>query len=240
MKKLVPLTVIICLWQLLSFSKNISQIPSFIDIGDGTLQVLAEVETYIDFGETIIRTLVSFFASALLGIGIGVLISISKNWKPELLNVVHFFRSIPAPALLPFFMSIFGLYYGPKLAFAIFVCSLVNVIYVYYAIEGVKSLRLVHFYQILNVRKFTLYIRVILPASWSGILSGLKVSLSLSLVLTVLAEYVLLTGNGIGGSIRMNYEDQEYNQMYALIILLGLLGYILNRWLDNLDGSNRI
>jgi ABC-type nitrate/sulfonate/bicarbonate transport system permease component len=68
---------------------------------------------------------------------------------------------------------------------------------------------------------------VVLPAALPKIFAGLRVSLSLSLVLMVVSELVGST-NGIG--YRLMYDQRQFDlpDMWAGIVLLGVLGYVLN------------
>jgi ABC-type nitrate/sulfonate/bicarbonate transport system permease component len=67
----------------------------------------------------------------------------------------------------------------------------------------------------------------VLPAALPMILTGMRVSLGLSLVLAILAE-MLVSSNGIGFLILDMQRSFRVPEMYAWIVILGALGLLLN------------
>jgi ABC-type nitrate/sulfonate/bicarbonate transport system permease component len=69
--------------------------------------------------------------------------------------------------------------------------------------------------------------RLIVPATLPKFFAGLRISVSLSLVLMVIAE---LTGssNGIGYQMNSASSGFDLTGLWAGIVLLGILGYVLN------------
>jgi ABC-type nitrate/sulfonate/bicarbonate transport system permease component len=70
-------------------------------------------------------------------------------------------------------------------------------------------------------------LRVMLPAAAPQIFAGLRTSLSLSLILMVISEMVAST-NGIGYFVLQSQRTFAIPEMWAGIVLLGILGYVLN------------
>jgi ABC-type nitrate/sulfonate/bicarbonate transport system permease component len=70
-------------------------------------------------------------------------------------------------------------------------------------------------------------LRIMLPAAGPQIFAGLRTSLSLSLILMVISEMVAST-NGIGYFVLQSQRTFAIPEMWAGIVLLGILGYVLN------------
>ena len=70
-------------------------------------------------------------------------------------------------------------------------------------------------------------LRVTLPAAAPQIFAGMRTSLSLALILMVISEMVAST-NGIGFFVLQSQRSFAIPEMWAGILLLGLLGYALN------------
>ena len=66
-----------------------------------------------------------------------------------------------------------------------------------------------------------------LPAAGPQIFAGMRTSLSLALILMVISEMVAST-NGIGFFVLQSQRSFAIPEMWAGILLLGLLGYALN------------
>ena len=70
-------------------------------------------------------------------------------------------------------------------------------------------------------------VRVYLPAALPSIVAGLRVALSLGLVLVVISEFVGAE-DGLGRSIVLRQQEFDVPGLYGAILFLGLLGYLLN------------
>jgi ABC-type nitrate/sulfonate/bicarbonate transport system permease component len=71
-------------------------------------------------------------------------------------------------------------------------------------------------------------LRVVFPASLPYILAGMRISLALSVIVTVVAEMIAGSA-GIGYYIMTMQYALRAGDMYASIFLLAALGYVLNR-----------
>jgi len=78
---------------------------------------------------------------------------------------------------------------------------------------------------------------VVFPAALPKIFAGLRVSLSLALILMVISE-LRGTTDGIGYRMILAQGNFVLSEMWAGIVLLGILGYVLNALL--LAVQNRV
>ena len=147
--------------------------------------------------------------------------------------LTHFFRALPPPALIPIFIIVFKLTDVMRIAVIAF-----GVVWpvVLNTIEGARS---VDPLQLDTARVFRLsparrLWSVILPSAAPKIFAGLRISLSMALILMVVSETV--GGfDGIGYTLFHAEQAFEVTDMWAWIGLLGLLGYGLNAlllWLE--------
>jgi ABC-type nitrate/sulfonate/bicarbonate transport system permease component len=69
--------------------------------------------------------------------------------------------------------------------------------------------------------------QIVLPAASPYIVTGLRISLSIALILVTTAE--MIAGRGLGFFILDEERSLHSSNMYAGIILVAVLGYALNR-----------
>jgi ABC-type nitrate/sulfonate/bicarbonate transport system permease component len=69
--------------------------------------------------------------------------------------------------------------------------------------------------------------RLILPAALPQIVAGMRNSLALAVIMMVLSEYFAAT-NGVGYVLLISKNTFQLGPMWAAILLIGLLGYLLN------------
>lgn len=163
----------------------------------------------------------------------GVLLGLSPSVRAFLAPAVHFLRSLPPPALLPLFMALFGIGVEMKIwviAFTAIFPILLN------AMDGVYSseprwLDVCRSYRVSSWRRFWV---VILPGASPQIASGVRVSLQISLLLMVVSEMLASTG-GVGFLILQSQQQFRIPDMWAGIIMLGILGFLLNAAFDPIE-----
>jgi ABC-type nitrate/sulfonate/bicarbonate transport system permease component len=96
-------------------------------------------------------------------------------------------------------------------------------------IDGVRSVpaELLDVARILRMSKRTTLRKVILPSAVASIVVGLRLALSLSLVLAVVAE-MLGNPRGLGNALVRAQQALQPEQMFAYVVSIGVLGITLN------------
>ena len=75
------------------------------------------------------------------------------------------------------------------------------------------------------------FFQVVLPASLPRTLVGLRISLMVAFILMVATE-VIGHSDGLGSVVMLAYQDGDYGQMYAGILMIALAGYLSNLVLE--------
>ena len=173
------------------------------------------------------RAAAGYFLAAAVFIPLGIFMGLSQTVCRLFEVIVEMFRPVPPPAIIPVALLFFGLGDEMKVFVIFFSCAwpiLLN------TLDGVRNLDWV----LLNTaRTFGLPQRkiiwqVILPACSPQIMTGLRVSLPIMLILVVISEMVGST-DGIGYFVLDSQRRFRVAQMYAGMLALAFLGYTLNR-----------
>jgi ABC-type nitrate/sulfonate/bicarbonate transport system permease component len=77
--------------------------------------------------------------------------------------------------------------------------------------------------------KWQIFRWAVVPDALPHIAAGIRVCASLSLVLVIVTEMFLGASSGLGRVIYDAYLAYRIPEMYVVIILLGLLGFALNK-----------
>ncbi|TFY97442.1 ABC transporter permease [Ramlibacter rhizophilus] len=189
-------------------------------------QALAAGELPQVFGSSLWRMLAGYAAGAGLGVLVGVLMGRFRLVNAALDTLVELVRPIPIPAIVPPLILLLGIDATMKIfivAFASFFPVLVNTIAGVRSVDRV-SLDVARTFHVSPAR--TLW-RVVLPASMPFIMVGLRTSLALALIVTVIAE-MIAGSEGIGYYLMTMQYAMRSGEMYAAILLLALMGYLLN------------
>lgn len=179
------------------------------------------------------RLLAGWLLAAAAGIALGTLIGLSVRARQSLEPLMAFLRSIPPPALVPLFIVLLGIGDGMKvtlIGFGVVWPILLN------TADGVGSVDPLHratgrAYRIGRVDRLS---RIVLPSAAPKIFAGLRVSLSIAVILMVISEMVA-TVNGVGFELVQAQRSFRTLDVWAIILLLGILGYALNAGLGLIE-----
>jgi ABC-type nitrate/sulfonate/bicarbonate transport system permease component len=172
------------------------------------------------------RMLLAWGVSSVVGIMLGIALGRSPAALDYVGPLLAFLRAIPPPTLVPVFLVLLRL--GPPMQLATIVFGVIWPVLIN-TIEGARSVDQV---KTDTVRAFRLprrlwVLRVVLPAALPKIFAGLRISLSLSLILMVVSELVAST-NGLGYLLSAFQAKYDYAAAWAVVALIGLLGYAFN------------
>ena len=175
---------------------------------------------------SLVRMLSGWSIAVVVGVLLGVAIGRSRVLGDYVEPIVHFVRAIPPPALIPIFLILFGFGTGMRvslIAFAVMWPVLLN------TIDGVRSVETLHLDtgKVFELDRRKVFFGIVLPSAAPKIFAGMRVSLSVAIIIMVISEMVGLPG-GIGNIILGAQRTYRMVDMWAGILLLGILGYVLN------------
>lgn len=177
---------------------------------------------------------VSSLRNLLIGYVFGVLIGIiggSLLWRLLYLRIavnplIYFLYVLPAPALLPAMIAIFGI--GDLRQIALIALgsiwpTLLN------TLDGMRGIDTVKFdtAKALRLGGWRTFFSLVLPGAAPQIAAGLRASLTVGIILMVVAEMVAAR-SGIGYFILQSQAEFAIKKMWTGIIVLALIGTALN------------
>lgn len=181
-----------------------------------------------DIWSTLYKTIVGLIFSVILAVPVGVLLGVNKKLYAAVEFTVDFFRSLPAPALFPLFLLFFGIGDLAKIAVVAFVAFWVILVNTIYGVWNAPKLR-IQVAKVYGASRWQILKEVVLPDAIPQIFVGFRVALSLALVLVVITEMLIGTKFGLGQKIFDSYVTYHIPSLFSYILIIGLLGYILNK-----------
>jgi ABC-type nitrate/sulfonate/bicarbonate transport system permease component len=227
--------VLIALWQLGSNAGLIS--PVFFpgpDRAFGTLwDQLHEADFWLAFGETLRRMALGFVSAVIVGIVAGSAIGLSPRLRAYLEPTLEFIRPLPASAVIPLFVLLIGLnerMIVAVIAFASLWPVLLGTVHGFKTVEP----RLSEVARMLQLSPLAFVVKMALPNAMPDIFAGLRLALTVSLILAVVTE--MLSGmEGLGHNIIMAARSFRAADLYAGIIVLGAIGFATNFALERVE-----
>lgn len=168
------------------------------------------------------RLLVGALLGVSVGISIGVLIGLFSYVRSGLVPLVAAIFPIPKIALLPLFVIWFGIDEGSKYALIAFGTFTPTVVATYGAVDNVDR-TLIRMGQSFGLSWWSIVRKIVLPGAMPGILSGLRISLAIAIILLVAAE-MLGAEYGIGAYILEAGSLYDLERLFVGVAILSLLG----------------
>lgn len=189
-----------------------------------TLKALSanRIQLTVSAADTLLTALLGFGLAMTFGLAIGLLIHRYKSLRSIIIPLLVGLKSIPVIALVPVVTLVIGAGAAAKLFFAFMVCFLPMVLSSLYGLERL-SVGLRDFLDVVPTTPIKYLRLVLVPSAWNEILLGMKLTLPLAFVGAVVAEMVGGYDTGLGYLILSASQRLETPQLYAAVIVLGVV-----------------
>jgi ABC-type nitrate/sulfonate/bicarbonate transport system permease component len=222
----VPVAILAA-WQLWTARANDPMFPrlSTILVEFREMWLFSQFELHVV--PSLTRIALGFAIAVVLGIVLGIPLGLSRWGRMLAMPHIEWWRAMPPPALLPIsIVLLHSIGNVQKVSFIAFFCLfpiLLN------TIDGVRGIdpTLVETARSYGMRGLERIRRIVLPAALPQIFAGMRTSLSLAVIVMVLTEYFSST-SGVGYVLLISKNTFQLVPMWAAILLIGLLGYLLN------------
>lgn len=225
---LLTLAGLLALWWLASHRQWVNKV--FLPTPEAALASLAEGLAQGDLaghtGATVLRMGLGWGLASLLGVCVGVVIGSSAAARAWLQPTLEFIRPLPASAMLPLAIAIFGL--SPTMV--LFVVAFGAMWPVLLAtVHGFASVhaRLQEVAGALQLSRRAYVLKIALPHALPDVLAGMRLSLTVALIVAVVGE-MIASQPGLGQSILLAARAFRASELFAGVLLLGAVGFVSN------------
>jgi len=204
----------------------------FLKAPSATLQALPYLVENDIFGlaaKTLMRSLVGTLVALTIGVPIGAIAGEYARVRSWVEPTAHALRAIPSVALIPIITAtpLGGDWFAAQ--YVIVFGSLWPMLQG--ALDGVSGISLGTREAIrqLHLSPFSRFAWILVPSALPSILTGMKSSVAISLILAITCE-LLSTGSAIGLGTLLNRAPGEarYDAMYGLVMIIGAIGLLIN------------
>lgn len=227
---IITFLLLICAWELTVSFQNIPKyiLPAPTDILDSLLINYSDLlrSTFITFR----ITLFAFIIASFLAIFIAILFSQSKIIELSLYPIAVIFQVTPVVAIAPLILIWVGL---DNAEFAILILAVIVAFFPVLANTnlGIRSVEknLSELFSLYEANRLQRLFKLQLPYALPFILTGMKTSIGLALIGSVVAEFVAGSGTSTGLAWRIIEAGNRLDvpKLFAALILLVVLGVFL-------------
>lgn len=175
---------------------------------------------------TVGRMLGGWLLAGVLGVALGALIGSSARARAWLQPMFEFLRPLPASAVLPLAIALFGLSGGMVLFVVAFGAMWPVLLATLHGLASVH-VRLREVAAALQLSRTAFVVKLGLPNALPDVLAGLRLSMTVSLIVSVVGE-MLASQPGLGQVILLAARSFQAADLYAGVMLLGAVGFASN------------
>ncbi|MGN6428038.1 MAG: ABC transporter permease [Leifsonia sp.] len=217
--------VLVGVWWFASASSTLPYFPPLSEI------VTSFRETWFGpgFVDAILPSMANWAAGVglalVVGVALGTALALSRRLEQIVDPLLQFARALPVVALIPLSLVILGTGTEQKvllIAFSALWPILLN------TVDAIRSIHpeIWQTTRVYSVTRGNVFFRVLLPGAFPQISIGIRVSLSVSLVVMIASEIYAST-QGIGFYVISAQQQFDTVAVWSGVILLGLIGYLV-------------
>jgi ABC-type nitrate/sulfonate/bicarbonate transport system permease component len=224
----VLIAAILVLWEFSSAYGLVDpvSVPRVSTIFSSWVHSIAYGELFNQLVPTLRRIFIGFSLAVAVAVPVGLLMGSIPFVYRLLEPITEFIRPIPSSAYIPVAILFLGI--GDEMkVFVIFLACVFPILLNTHG--GVRSIDpvLIDTGRTFGISRGMALWQIMLPAALPSILTGMRISLGIALIVSVVSE--MISGNsGVGYFILDMQRIFRVPEMFAGIFTLGLLGYLIN------------
>jgi ABC-type nitrate/sulfonate/bicarbonate transport system permease component len=232
LRPLATISIILAAWLIVSATGLVNPIflPRVDAFGGALLKSLSAAETYKAIFATTYRAAIGLLLSICFGVPLGLIFGRYPRLYEYVEIPADFFRSIPSSALFFLFILLFGIGDTSKVAVVFYGCSLIMLVNTVYGAKPTREKRdRINMLRSFGASPLQIFSQAVFRDALPSICAGIRVCISLSLVLVIVTEMFLGATVGLGRLIYDHYLTYRVPEMYAVVTVLGLIGFGANK-----------
>ena len=224
---IVAVIAFIGLWQLAVRGADPSLFPSPTDVTSALVDLIENGTLSSAIGISLQRVFLGWTLGSVIAIPLGILAGTSQVARAIIDPFVHFFRFVPALALVSLFILWFGIGEASKVNLVAYAAAFIVTVNTATGAASVPADKL-NAARCMGASRFEVLRSVVVPATVPYIFTGMRLALANAFLVIVAAE-ALATQNGIGFLIWNARTFFRTDQIFVGNLCFGMLGYVCDR-----------
>jgi NitT/TauT family transport system permease protein len=189
-------------------------------------QILAGGKFNADILFTIVNTAAAVVLSVVGGFLVGAILHALPRLRRAVEPLLSAYYAVPVFVFYPLLIVAFGVGRAALIAMGVLVGIVAMIVNTLSGLDRVPPV-LMKTAAVLSVDRLRSLILIRLPAAGPHLITGVKLSVTYSVIGIVAGEFILSTA-GIGKRIAFGYQDFDNRTMYGMLLLLLVLVMIVN------------
>lgn len=187
---------------------------------------LFTADLWVDIGHTMLAWGIGLGIATVSAVILGTVIGLVPFLRRATHTTIEFLRPIPSVALIPLAILLQGITMEAALIIIVYASFWQVFVQVLYGVADVDAVArdTARSFRLSRAERFR---SLVLPTALPYIMTGVRLAAAVALILAITAQ--MFIGNpGIGASIVLAQQGANYVEVFALVIVTGLLGLLIN------------
>ena len=189
---------------------------------------------FSDIYFTLYRLFLAIVIATVFGVPIGILLGYFSQVYDYFGEIVDFLRSIPPIVIYPLLLIVLGYGDTARIGVAIFGAIVVMILIISKGLFQQSALRR-QFFKAMGINQIQVMKNVVWHEALPHIMVALRTAVSLSIIIIVVTEMLVGAKYGLGSRVQNVQITANIPDLFATIIIIGIIGVLLNKifvWLD--------
>jgi NitT/TauT family transport system permease protein len=218
--------VVLAIWSVLTYGGIVEPLflPSPGAVASAAWEMFVHENFLSDVWASFLRILIGFLVASALGIPLGIAIGSFRAVQAFFEPIIAAIRYMPASAFIPLLIIWFGIGETEKMAVIWFGVFFPLTLMIADVSANIPK-ELINIAYTLGASRWQVFRRVLLPASWPGVIDNMRIGLGWAWTYLIVAELVAAS-TGIGHVILQSSRFLETEKIIAGILTIGVLGLL--------------
>jgi NitT/TauT family transport system permease protein len=174
---------------------------------------------------TIYQCIIGFALSVVIGVGLGILLALSRLFHECVYPLIVAFQVVPKVALAPLFIVWFGLGTTSRVLLAFVIAFFPMIVNTYVGIQSTDPI-MVRMARSFSASRLTIFFKIELPTALPFIFAGLKIGMTFAVIGIIVAEFVTAQ-KGLGYLMMFAEGNMDMPLLMASLFVLCIVGVLL-------------
>lgn len=223
---------VLALWQIGALLLRTDSFPTALQALAAVPEILRDPESLANILDSLRRMLIGFALAAIVAIPLGLVmgrIDAVAAFLNPLLMVIY---PVPKAALMPIIMLWLGV---GDLSKTLVIFLGVSLPMIYHSYQGARAVeeKMLWSAAAMGLGPVQRMLRIVLPAALPEVLAGCRTGIVLALI-TMITSEMIARQSGAGNILFNSLDMAQYDTVFAMILIIGVLGLLLDIAFDAL------
>lgn len=235
-EEIIPIIILLLVWFLVTEREDYQSLlfPKLSQVFGTAVEKIKDGSLLVAVGISLKRVLIGYLLAAVFGIGLGILIGLSEHVYRMTDLLIQIIKPIPPIAWIPLTILWMGIGEGSKV-FLIFLGGFFAILL--NTLDGIRytDAKLLEVAKVMETPKIKYIFKVVIPAAFPSIFTGLRIALGTCWTCVVAAELVA-SSSGVGYMISNARNFGQLDVVILGMLSVGIVGKIMDVILKRIEG----